>query len=149
MNPGDEIDAILDDPSKTINGDIEWLPDPNHPSAWTFRAPVVHSGEAPLAAHGTLQHEQDRLSYLLVLRAAGRIFGICWGYGHLNPSGETVSGPHVHRWTSEHRDRWVEPFDDAGTGASDPTFAWQQFCTHANIVHRGTLHQPFDGRRGI
>lgn len=145
MNPADDIDAILDDPSKTIEGNIQWLPDPNHPSAWIFHAPVAHSGETPLVAHGTLQPGQDRLSYLLVLRAVGRVFGICWGYRHLNPSGETVPGPHIHRWTSEHLDRRVEPLGDAGDGASDPIAAWRQFCTRANIVHRGALHPPVDG----
>lgn len=149
MSPQDEIDAILQDPAKTIEGEIRWSPDPQHAAAWTFYMPVAHSGTTPLDARATLRREANTLSYLLVLRGSGRIFGICWGYDHLNPSGEIVSGPHVHKWTSEHLDRWVEPFGGASAGTGDPILAWREFCALAHIAHLGEVHPPPEGPSGM
>lgn len=134
--------AILEDPDKAIEGDIDWSPDQDHPTACTFRVPIQTAGHVPLSIYGRWNPSAGKLTYSLLLRGAGRIYGLDLGVRHRNPSGSVVGETHKHRWTDSQADKFAYEPSDITAGLDKPVEVWKQFCAEARISHTGKLGHP-------
>jgi hypothetical protein len=137
-----EFDAILADPSKRIEGDIDWREDADHSPAREFRVELRSDAGWPLVVVGRIKPFAGTLSYVLVHRGAGRIYGLDLGADHHNPSCQRVGERHKHRWSEAFRDKEAYVPADITADWDRPVEVWQQFCREANIVHEGRMHPP-------
>ena len=78
--------SILEDKSKKIIGDIEWLEDEDHSSSVEFRAEVKSEKGWPLFIKGSYNSLAMALTYALILLTDGRIYGLNFGKEHINQS---------------------------------------------------------------
>lgn len=137
-----EFEAIIEDTSKRIEGSIRWVEDEDHSPSAEFRVEVVSEPGYPLFVRGSYNPLAQKLSYSLVHRAVGRIYGLDLGSDHHNPSCDFVGDRHKHRWSevTNTKEAYVPP--DITAGVNDPVAVWRQFCTEARIMHNGMLHSP-------
>lgn len=135
-----EIAALLEDTSKSIGNDIDWREDEDHSPAVEFRAEVMSEPGYPLFIRGSYNRITDKLSYSLIHRSVGRIYGLCLGQDHHNPSCLFTGEKHKHVWTEEAKDKEAYVPDDITHGAAEPVAVWKQFCLEAKITHNGVLH---------
>lgn len=135
-----EFEAIVADASKRIDGNILWSEDEDHSPAVEFRAEVISAPGYPLFTRGSYNREARKLSYVLIHRGEGRIYGLCLGTDHHNPPCDYVGERHKHRWSESLRDKEAYVPADITVGANDLHAAWQQFCSEARIIHNGVLH---------
>jgi hypothetical protein len=137
-----EFETLLGDGSKRIDGDIAWQEDEDHSPCLEMRAEVQSDSGWPLFVRGSYNPLIPVLSYVLILKTAGRIYGLCLGKDHHNPQCEQVGDKHKHRWTERFRDKEAYVPGDITASPKDPVAAWVQFCTEARIEHRGQLLAP-------
>lgn len=137
-----EFEAILADQSKRIDGDIVWIEDEDHSPAQEFRAEVVSDAGWPLFVRGSCNRLAGTISYMLILKTDGRVYGLDMGKDHHNPQCNQVGEMHKHRWTEQFRDKEAYVPGDITAGINDPVTVWQQFCIEAKITHTGVLAQP-------
>ena len=139
---GSEFQTILNDASKRIDGDIVWQEDEDHSPSQEFRVEVQTDTGWPLFVRGSFNPLIPALSYTLILKTVGRIYGLDLGKDHHNPECTQVGEKHKHTWTEQFRDKEAYVPDDITEAASDPRAVWRQFCGEANLTHDGTLHAP-------
>ncbi|MCC6124103.1 MAG: hypothetical protein IT426_04015 [Pirellulales bacterium] len=84
----------------------------------------------------------EALSYMLILKTAGRIYGLDLGRDHHNPQCNQVGDKHKHRWNELFKDKEAYVPDDITKSVSDPIAVWRQFMAEAKIVHNGELNAP-------
>jgi hypothetical protein len=137
-----EFSAILDDPSKTIEGDIDWRGDEDHSPTVEFRVEVASGAGWPLTLCVSYNGLAQTLTYALIHRGTGRIYALDLGKEHRNPTGELVGEKHKHRWTERFRDKEAYAPLDITASADDPVEVWGQFCKEAKVTHRGALRAP-------
>lgn len=121
---------------KRIISDIEWAVDEDHSPARTFRVDVDTDAGWPLFVQGRYNPQARKLSYSVILRTNGRIYGLDLGRNHA-PAGEN----------HKHRNREVYSPDDITAPYNDPVAVWTQFCREAGIQHNGRMYQPSVPRR--
>lgn len=137
-----EFDAILDDTSKCIEGDIEWQEDEDHSPCVEFRAEIHSDAGWPLFVRGSYNALIPALTYVLILKTEGRLYGLDLGKDHHNPQCNQVGEKHKHRWTEQFRDKEAYVPDDITKQASDPQAVWNQFCIEACLTHSGRMYSP-------
>ncbi len=137
-----EFAAILDDESKRIYGDISWQEDEDHSPSVEFRAEVESDAGWPLFVRGSYNRLISALSYVLILKTEGRIYGLDLGKEHHNPQCDQVGETHKHRWTGEFRDKQALVPNDITASPSDPVTVWRQFCDQAKLKHNGSMKSP-------
>ncbi len=137
-----EFEAILSDTSKRIDGDIVWQEDEDHSPCVEFREEVQSSAGWPLFVRGSYNHLIPALSYVLILKTAGRIYGLDLGKDHHNPRCDQVGEKHKHKWIEEFRDKEAYVPDDITAPASELVEVWRQFCAEAKLTHNGDLAAP-------
>ena len=137
-----EWDSVLSDPSKRIDGDIEWVEDEYRSPARCFRAKVDSTAGWGLLVHGRYNPLAETLSYTLFLNTEGRIYGLDMGKEHHNPQCDRVGDPHKHRWSERYRDKEAYVPKDITAPISDPVSVWKQFCAEAGIDHNGQMQSP-------
>ena len=137
-----DVQAILADETKRIEGNLAWQPDPSHIPAVTFRVSVGSEPDWPLTVHASWNPKAGKLGYTLLFQGEGRIYALDLGAPHRNPGGERVGDVHKHRWTDEFRDKWAYAPEDITATWDQPVEVWRQFCAEANIRHAGTLRVP-------
>lgn len=71
-----EFRAILEDETKSIVDDIAWSEDEDHSPAWEFRIDVESASGWPLFIKGRYNSVAGTLSYALILKTEGRIYGL-------------------------------------------------------------------------
>ena len=142
-----EFDALLNDSSKRIADDIVWEEDEDHSPCWEFRAEVQSTSGWPLFVRGTYNPLIPALSYVLILKTAGRIYGLDLGKEHHNPQCQQVGDKHKHRWSEQFRDKEAYVPDDITATAEDPVEVWTEFCAQTKIEHCGRMPPP-PGRTG-
>jgi hypothetical protein len=137
-----EMTAILGDPSKRIEGPIQWaLRNDVGPFAF-FQAQVESSNGWPIFAKGSYNAESSKLAFALIHQGYGRrIYGLCLGNSHTNVDRQRVGSPHKHRWT-EGDDRHAYVPSDITASILEPVAVWEQFCREASITHHGQLLSP-------
>lgn len=138
-----EFQAIVADQSKEIVGDLVWIPDRDRKAAVGFRVPVLSTPDYPLTLAAYYNPGAPRLSYTLIHRPAGRIYGLDLGVGHRNPDFRRVGRTHKHTWSEEHRDRRAYEPADITESWRDPVAVWLQFCGEARLTHIGEMQRPF------
>jgi len=137
-----EFQTILDDSSKRIEGDIVWQEDEDHSPAVEFRAEVASDAGWPIFVRGSFNPLVPALSYMMILKTMGRIYGLDLGKEHHNPQCPMVGEKHKHRWTEVLRDKEAYVPNDIAAPATDPVEVWKQFCAEANLKHNGTMAAP-------
>jgi hypothetical protein len=125
-----EFMAILQDQSKQIIGNITWSEDEDHSPSVEFRATIVCAIPC------------QTLSYALIHRGAGRVYGLDLGKDHHNPDCHNIGEKHKHHWKEGFRDHEAYVPEDTTEPVTDPCAVWKQFCTESNITHNGILHAP-------
>ena len=135
-----EWDFIMKDPSKRVDGDIEWVGDEHHFPARRFRARVETAAGRPLFVLGRYNPLARKLSYSLFLKTDGRIYGLDMGHDHTDPQGNDLGDSHKHEWSECYRDREGYAPEDITAPVFDPVSVWRQFCAEANIRHNGRMH---------
>ena len=131
-----EFAAILSG-SKRIEGNIHWTEDEDHSLARSFRAEVQTDSGWPLFVQGRYNRAANKLTYALILRTEGRIYGLDMGREHRN-----VGEIHKHRWTEPNRDKNVYAPSDITANVHDPVRVWDQFCQEVGIEHGGRMDTP-------
>ncbi len=137
-----EFDALLNDSSKRIEGNIAWCEDEDHSPALEFRAEVLSGTGWPLFVRGSHNRLAGTLTYGLILKTEGRIYALDLGKDHHNPQCMQVGEKHKHRWTEQFRDKEAYVPHDITALVWDPVAVWEQFCAEAKIEHTGSLAQP-------
>jgi hypothetical protein len=137
-----EFEALMQDASKRIEGNIVWQEDEDHSPALEFRTEVLSDNGWPLFVRGSYNPLSQKLSYHLILKTTGRIYGLDLGTDHHNPRCLQVGERHKHRWTEQFRDKEAYVPDDITAPPSDPVAAWRQFCAESAIDHRGIMEPP-------
>jgi hypothetical protein len=137
-----EFEALLADPLKSIGSDITWSADVDHSPSVEFRAEVSNSLGHPLFVRGSYNALAATLTYALIHRTVGRIYGLDLGKDHHNPSCNLVGEKHKHRWDDRVRDKNAYVPNDITARVDDPVSVWKQFCEEARITHSGTMTEP-------
>lgn len=134
-----QFSSILEDEQKLIRDDISWSEDEDHSPALEFRAEVESSEGWPLFVRGRYNRRAKTLTFALILKPVGRIYGLDMGKDHHNPQCDRVGDTHKHRWTEQYRDKEAYAPEDLTAPVSEPLLVWRQFCTEARIRHEGTM----------
>jgi hypothetical protein len=137
-----EFEALLSDATKRIEGDITWQADEDHSPCVDFQAEVRSDTGWPLFVRGSFNPLIPALSYNLILKSEGRVYGLDLGKDHHNPQCQQVGERHKHRWTERFRDKEAYVPEDITAPASQPLDVWWQFCAEAGIEHQGRLLPP-------
>ncbi len=138
----EEFDAILTDDTKEIHGDIFWRDDPDHSQSQEFRAEVYSLSGQSMFIQGQYIPLTGKLSYAIIHRGEGRIYGLDLGADHRNPDGIRVGEKHKHRWQEGYQDKWAYVPDDITEPWNRPVEVWRQFCDEANLRHSGIMSNP-------
>ena len=134
--------AIMADESKRIQGDLEWDEEEGRSPVQRFRTEVTSAAGRPLAVQGRYNPLTGSLSYALILRTEGRIYGLDMGKEHHNPRCDRVGAVHTHSWSERFRDQEAHAPRGAAARDADPVAAWARFCAAARIAHDGLLERP-------
>ncbi len=102
LNQG-EYEAIIADEAKVIGGDIAWATDP-YTQAQSFRVEI--DSEYPIFVNGWYNPLSGKLSYAIIHRSVGRIYGLDLGAEHHNPDRQPVGEKHKNYWREGYRDKW-------------------------------------------
>lgn len=137
-----EFEVLMADQSKTISADISWSEDEDHSPSVEFRAEVTNTQGYPLFIRGSYNALAGTLTFALIHRTVGRVYGLDLGKDHHNPSCEFVGEKHKHIWDDRVRDKNAYVPEDITASASNPVAVWQQFCKEARLVHLGRLMEP-------
>jgi hypothetical protein len=137
-----DFEAVLADEAKRIEGDIVWCEDEDHSPALEFRAEVQSRAGWPLFVRGSYNALARTLTYVLILKTTGRVYGLDLGKDHHNPTCEQVGEKHKHLWSEQFKDREAHAPHDITASSGDPVAVWQQFCAEAKITHAGTMSAP-------
>ena len=136
-----EYDAIIADDTKVITGNIEWEGGPNSP-AREFRIDIESDEGYPIFIKGWYNPSSGKLSYAMIHRSVGRIYGLDLGADHHNPDGAPVGEKHKNYWVPGSRDKWAYVPTDITETWDRPVAVWAQFCAEANLRHLGTIQGP-------
>ena len=137
-----EFEAILEDETKRVRGDVTWREDEDHSPAREFRVEVESASGWPLFVKGRYNLAAGTLTYALILKTAGRIYALDLGKDHHNPQCEQVGEKHKHRWSERYGDKEAYVPDDVNAPASDPVAVWKEFCAEACIRQDGRMNPP-------
>lgn len=137
-----EFEAICNDESKTIGGDIAWTEDEDHSLCVEFRRDISSEANYPIFVQGSFNRAVSKLRYSVIHRGSGRIYGLCMGSDHHNPDCPFVGDRHLHIWTDAERDKHAEVANHIVANADDPIAVWEQFCAHFNLQHEGVMDMP-------
>lgn len=134
-----ELAAILADTTKRVAGDLSWRQHSDISFAVAFRADVVNSAGDTYRVAGYFNRETGVTTFSLFSDADGRVFGMCVGKDHHNPSCTHTGRAHVHQWTSAEGDKNAYQIQVASEG--QPITLWRDFCRLANMQHTGDLNE--------
>ena len=137
-----EFDAIIADNTKEITENIAWRDGDDEGPAKEFRVEVNSHSRHPIFVSGWYNTSSGKLSYAIIHRGSGRIYGLDLGADHRNPDGIHVGEKHKHRWTDDHRDKDAYIPPDITEPWDRPVEVWKQFCTEANLRHSGAIMAP-------
>lgn len=137
-----EFRTIMADETKRIPGDITWSRMEGRSATSVFHVAVLSDRGWPLFIQGRYNSPNESLTFTLILRTTGRIYGLDLGQNHHNPQCSHVGTRHRHRWSERYRDKEAFVPDDITAPASDPVAVWREFCAGARIRHDGSMSPP-------
>lgn len=136
-----EYEGIINDTTKVINENIDWEGASGMPTR-QFIVDIQSDDGHPIFVKGWYNPRSGKLSFSIIHRGVGRIYGLDLGADHVNPNGEAVGEKHKNYWRPGSRDKWAFVPEDITEPFNRPTAVWAQFCAEANIRHLGTIHDP-------
>ena len=136
-----DYDAIIDDDTKVIAENIVWEGNPNSPTR-EFRVDVDSDRGYSIFVKGWYNSRSGKLSYAIIHRSVGRIYGLDLGADHSNPNGDSVGDRHKNYWVPGSRDKWAYVPEDITETWDRPLEVWRQFCMEAKLTHSGTMYLP-------
>ena len=136
-----EYEAIINDMTKVIYEDITWEGAGNS-SMCQFTVDIQSDDAHPIFVKGWYNPLSGKLSYSIIHRSVGRIYGLDMGADHVNPNGEPVGEKHKNYWVPGRRDKWAYVPEDITESWNRPGAVWGQFCAEAKIWHLGVIHDP-------
>ena len=136
-----EYEAIINDMTKVIYEDITWEGAGNS-SMRQFTVDIQSDDAHPIFVKGWYNPLSGKLSYSIIHRSVGRIYGLDMGADHVNPNGEPVGEKHKNYWVPGRRDKWAYVPEDITESWNRPGAVWGQFCAEAKIWHLGVIHDP-------
>ena len=101
-----EYEGIINDTNKAIDEDIAWEGPLRSPTR-EFRVDIDSDDEYPIFVKGWYNTASGKLSYSIIHRTVGRIYGLDLGADHVNPDGKHVGEKHKNYWVSGSRDKWA------------------------------------------
>ena len=101
-----EYEGIINNTTKAIDEDIAWEGPLRSPTR-EFRVDIDSDDEYPIFVKGWYNTASGKLSYSIIHRSVGRIYGLDLGADHVNPDGEHVGEKHKNHWVSGSRDKWA------------------------------------------
>ena len=117
--------SILDDRTKRIQGAVVWKKDEDRSFAWEFRVEVESTSGWPLFVQGRYNSTAGTLTYTLILKSEGRIYGLDLGKDHHNPNCNQVGERHMHRWSEKHGDKEAHVPNAVKAHVSNPVAVWE------------------------
>jgi hypothetical protein len=142
----EDFEYIINDRSKHISRDIEWREGRNSP-AFEFRVDINTAEGYPIFLSGWYNPASEKLSYSIIHRRIGRIYGLDLGAEHRNPNGQFIGETHKNFWVEGYRDKWAYPPNDITEPFSNPVGVWRQFCGECNLHHMGHMKTPIEQGR--
>ena len=136
-----EYEGIINDTSKVIQEDVVWEGSGNSPTR-QFTVDVQSDEGHPVFLKGWYNPRSGKLSFSIIHRSVGRIYGLDLGADHVNPNGDAVGEKHKNYWVSGSRDKWAYVPEDITETWNRPAAVWVQFCAEANIRHLGRIQDP-------
>ena len=136
-----EFESILSDTTKEITENIVWK-SYNGSTAKKFRCEVKSDSKHPVFVDAWYSPDSEKLSYAIIYRGVGRIYGLDLGADHRNPDGVYVGEKHKNYWAPGSQDKWAYVPDDITETWDRPLEVWRQFCAEVNLKHSGTISQP-------
>ena len=136
-----DYEAIINDTTKVIHEDIAWEGGRNSPMR-EFRVDIDSGDGHPIFVKGWYNPRSGKLSYSIIHRQVGRIYGLDLGADHQNPDGKFVGEKHKNYWVPGSRDKWAYVPDDITEPWNRPSAVWSEFCAEGNIQHLGRLRDP-------
>ena len=137
-----EFASILEDETKCVRHDISWTEDEDHSRAWEFRAKLETNRGWSLFVKGRNNSDAGSLTYALILKTDGRIYGLDLGKDHHNPQCNQVGEKHKHRWSEKYHNKEAYVADDVASSVSASVAVWQEFCVEAGIRNDGKMEPP-------
>ena len=137
----EEYEAIINDGTKVVTGDIEWAGPPRSP-ARQFRIDIDSDEGYPIFVKGWHNPRSGKLSFAIIHRTMGRIHGLDLGADHYNPDGNRVGEKHKNYWVPGSRDKWAYVPEDITETWDRPVAVWVQFCNEVTLRHLGTMRDP-------
>ena len=137
----EEYEGIVNDTTKIINEDIAWEGGANSPTR-QFTVDIGSDDGHPIFVKGWYNPRSGKLSYSIIHRSVGRIYGLDLGADHQNPDGAFVGEKHKNYWVPGSRDKWAFVPEDITETWNRPAAVWAQFCAEAKLRHSGTIHPP-------
>ncbi len=137
-----EFEDILNDDTKRISTDIDWSDDQDHSPAQEFRAEIESASGRSMFIRGWYSPMSGKLSFAMILRGEGRIYGLDLGADHRNRNGVRVGEKHKNCWREGYRDKYAYVPPDITEPWERPVAVWRQFCAEANLTHSGTMREP-------
>ena len=123
-----EFDIILADDTKLIADNIEWSYDEDHSPWLEFRKDIVSETAYPMFVQGSYNGLVGKLRYSIIHKGSGRVYGLCMGSEHHNPSCIYVGGDrHLHSWNDVSRDKDAVVADQITMAVTNPVGVWQEF----------------------
>lgn len=139
-----EFEALCADPTRIIAGDIAWALDEDHSLSVEFRRDISSQPNYPLFVQGSYNRSIDKLRYSVIHRGEGRIYGLCMGSDHHNPTCQNVGGDrHLHIWNDVTKDKNAIVADQIAANVGDPIAVWREFCAGWDMLHQGVMQPPF------
>ena len=141
MNFSEEnFKLLIMDNSKEILGDIKWENDHNHLGSFIFGKEITSKLEYPIYIKGSFNFKRKTLSFSIIHREVGRIYGLDMGQTHRNRATGKKSGRiHKHTWTDLYKDQFTYVPSDITEPFHNVTGVWRQFCLEARIIHMGRV----------
>ena len=118
-----EFATILADEVQACPRGRRWKEDEDRSPAVEFRIDIESTNGWPLFVKGRYNVAARTLTYALILKTAGRIYGLDLGKDHHNPQSDQVGEKHKHRWSER-----LERVLCRGTHSA----RWQHEATAAN-----------------
>ncbi len=134
-----ELSELLET-TKSITEEIKWQRDQDHSLGWEFRVECIVESDKFIVA-GSCCRPAGVVSFTILHRTHGRIYGLDLGKEHRNGDGTLVGEKHKHRPQDNDPNFAYEP-TDITADAEDLELLWKQFCKEANIVHTEQFFIP-------
>ena len=145
MNLRFDIDSILADSTKRIEGDIFWRPHQTRRRTQEFKVDVLSDSLHAMRVVGWCNPNSKKVNLTLFLKqelSLLRVFAFNTGLVEYRcADGRRISGSHAHRWSTERQELLAEPRPHLPSW-DQPGQLWLQFCGETKIHHQGVMHPP-------